>query len=74
MVNYIYTNLQVNAIVRLAHPLNGDSQVQEMFEPPLFIIKTQNYSKHHPSLSTPMSKEFSHSKMEWWAIYIQIYK
>ena len=26
---YIYTNLQVNAIVRLPHPRSGDSQGQE---------------------------------------------
>ena len=27
---YLYTNLPVNAIVRLPHPWSGDSQGQEM--------------------------------------------
>ena len=31
---HIYTNLPVNAIVRLPHPRNGDSQGQEMFLAP----------------------------------------
>ena len=31
---YIYTNLPINAIVRLPHPWSGDSQGQEMFLPP----------------------------------------
>ena len=31
---YIYTNLPVNAIVRLPHPQSGDSQGQETFLAP----------------------------------------
>ena len=30
---------------------------------------TQEWSNHHPSLSILKSKELSHSKMKWWAIY-----
>ena len=34
MYIYIYTNLPVNAIVRLPHPRSGDSQGQETFLAP----------------------------------------
>ena len=46
---YIYviciyiTNLPVNAIVRLTHPRNGDSQGQETFLPPSADKQTRNY-------------------------------
>ena len=46
---YIYviciyiTNLPVNAIVRLTHPQNGDSQGQETFLPPSADKQTRNY-------------------------------
>ena len=33
-IMYIYTNLPVNAIVRLPHPWNRDSQGQETFLAP----------------------------------------
>ena len=35
---YIYTNLPVNAIVRLLHPRSGDSQGQETFLAPSIYI------------------------------------
>ena len=51
---YIYINLLVNAIVRLSHPQNGDSQGQETFLAPPADKQTCNYdtecSNHHPSL------------------------
>ena len=40
---YIYTNLPVNAIVRLPHPQNGDSQGQETFLAPPADKQTRNY-------------------------------
>ena len=48
---YIYliciyiTNLPVNAIVRLTHPRNGDSQGQETFLPPSADKQTHNYDR-----------------------------
>ena len=36
---YIYTNLPVNAIVRLPHPQSGDSQGQETFLADIHIYK-----------------------------------
>ena len=51
----IYTNLLVNAIVRLSHPQSGYSQGQETFLAPSADKQTCNYdteySNHHPSLS-----------------------
>ena len=53
---YVYTNLPVNAIVRLPHPRSGGSQGQETFLAPSADKQTRNYdtecSNHHPSLST----------------------
>ena len=40
---YIYTNLPVNAIVRLPHPQSGDSQGQETFLAPSADKQTRNY-------------------------------
>ena len=58
---YIYTNLPVNAKVRLPHPRRGNSQGQETFLAP--SAETRNYdakcSNHHPSLSTLRSKRLS---------------
>ena len=75
---HTYTNLPVNAIVRLPHPRSGDSQGQETFLAPSADKQTQNYdtecSNHHPSLSTLMSKGLSCSKMKWRAIYTQMYQ
>ena len=39
----IYTNLPVNAIVRLPHPQSGDSQGQETFLAPSADEQTRNY-------------------------------
>ena len=39
----IYTNLPVNAIVRLPHPQSGDSQGQETFLAPSADKQTRNY-------------------------------
>ena len=51
-----YTNLLVNAIVRLTHPRNGDSQDQESFLAPPADNQTHNYdtecSHLHPFLPT----------------------
>ena len=66
---YIYTNLSVNAIVRLPHPWSGDSQGQETFLAPSADKQTRNYDKecsnHHHSLSTLRPKGLSRSKMKW---------
>ena len=43
MVSYIYINLAVNAIVRLPHPHNGDSQGQEMFLAPSADKQTRDH-------------------------------
>ena len=71
MFLYMYTNLPVNAIVRLPHPRSGDSRGQETFLAPSTDKQTQNHdtecSNHHPSLSTLRSKGLSRSKMK---IYI----
>ena len=40
---YIYTDLPVNAIVRLPHPRSGDSQGQETFLAPSADKQTRNY-------------------------------
>ena len=73
----MYTNLAVNAIVRLPHPWSGDSQDQETFLVPSSDKQTRKYdtecSNHHPSLSTLRPKGLSHSKMKWLTKYIQIY-
>ena len=62
------TNLPVNAIVRLHHPWNGDTQGQETFLAPSADKQTRNYdtkcSNHHPFLSTLRSKGLSRSKMK----------
>ena len=70
MVSYIYTNLPVNAIVRLLHPCSEDSEGQERFlehsaDKKFRIYDTEN---HHPSLSTQTSNDFSGGKMKWRAI------
>ena len=48
---YKYTNLPVNATVRLPHPRSGDSQGQETFLAPSADKQTRNYdtecSNHH---------------------------
>ena len=65
---YIYTNLPVNAIVRLPHPRSGDSQGQETFLALSADKQTRNYytecSNHHPSLSTRRPKGLSRSMMK----------
>ena len=64
---YIFTNLSVNAIVRLFHPWRGDSTGQETFLTPSVEKETWDYatdcSNHQPSLSTLRSKELSCRKM-----------
>ena len=40
---YLYTNLPVNAIVRLLHPRTGDSQSQETFSAPFADKQTHSY-------------------------------
>ena len=73
---YIIKNLPVNVIVRLPHPLSGDSQGQETFLAPSADKQTRNYdtecSNHHPTLSTLRSKGLSRSKMKWRGIYIYV--
>ena len=41
-----YTNLQLNAIVRLPHPRGGDSQDEETFLSPSADKQTHNYDTH----------------------------
>ena len=68
----IYTNLPVNAIVRLPHPQSGDRQIQETFLAPSTDKQTCNCetecSNHHTSLTTLRSKALNCIKMKWWAI------
>ena len=72
----IYTNLPVNATVRLPHPRSGDSQGQEMFLTPSADKQTRNHdtecSNHHPSPSTLRPKGLSRSMMKWRAIYTKL--
>ena len=60
MVIYIYTNLPVNAIVRLPHPRSRDSQGKQTFLASSAFKRTQNYdtecSNHHPSQPILRSK------------------
>ena len=69
----IYTNLQMDVIIRLPHPRSGNSHGQEMLLELSDDKQTRNYdiecSNHRPSLSTLTPKGFGHSKMKWWAIY-----
>ena len=69
MYIYTYTNLLVNAIVRLPYPRSGDSQGQETFSAPSAEKQTCNYdiecSNHHPPLSTLRPKGLSRSKVKW---------
>ena len=71
-----YINVPVNAIVRLPHHWEGDSQGQKTFLAPFVDKQIRNYdtecSNHHPSLSTLNSKGLSSSKMKWWAIYTNL--
>ena len=64
---YIYTNLPVNAIVRLPRPRSGDSKGQETILAHSADKQTHNYdtecSNHHPSLSTLRPKGLSRNKM-----------
>ena len=72
----IYTNLPVNAIVRLPHPCSRDRQDQETFLAFSADKQTSNYdtecSNHHPSLTTLRLKELSRSKIKWWATYTNL--
>ena len=72
----VYTNLPVNAIVRLPHPRRGEGKSQETLLAPSVDKKICNYntvcSKHHPSLSSVRSKGLSRSKMKWSAIYTNL--
>ena len=72
----IYTNLLVNAIVRLSHPQSGYSQGQETFLAPSADKQTCNYdrecSNHHLPLSILRSKGLSRSKMKWWAVFTNL--
>ena len=67
------TNLLVNVIFRLPHPLGGGSQGQKIFLAPSSDKQTCNYdiecSNYHSSLSTLRSKGLCGSKMKWCAIY-----
>ena len=69
----LYKNLPVDVIIRLRHPRSGDSQTQETLLARSAEKPTRNYniecSNHHRSLSTPIPKWLSRSKMKWWAIH-----
>ena len=71
-----YTNLPVNAIVRLPHLRTGGRYGQKMVLATSANNQIRNYntecSNHHPSLSTPRSKGLSRSKMKWWSIYTNL--
>ena len=72
----IYTNLPVNAIVRIPHPWSGDSQGQETFSAPSTDKQTCNYdtvcSNHHLSISTLRSEGLIRSKVKLLAIYTNL--
>ena len=72
----IHTNFPINAIVRPPHPRSGNSRSQATFLEPSEDKQTRHYDiewlNHHPSLSKLRPKGLSHSKMKWWAIYINI--
>ena len=72
----IYTNLPVNAIVRLPHLWSGDIQDLETFLAPSADNRTNNYdtesSNHHTFLSTLRAQGLSRSKMKWWAMYTNL--
>ena len=72
----IYTNISVNAIVRLPHPQSRDRQAQKTFLAPSAEKQTNNYgrgfSNHHPSLSTLRSMWLSLSKMKWCVVYTNL--
>ena len=72
----IYTNFQVDVIVRLSHPRTGKSQGQETFLAPSADKQTRDYdiecSNRHLSLSTLRPKGLSRSKMKWWAIHANL--
>ena len=68
----IYTNLTLNAIVKLPHLRSRDIQGLETFLAPSADKSTRFYdtecSTHHPSLSAFKSKGLSRSNMKWWDI------
>ena len=70
----IYTNLPMNAIVRLPHPRSGYSQSHETLLVPSGDKQTRNYDKqcsnHHLLLSTLCSKGLSCSKMKYMVSHI----
>ena len=72
----IYTNLPVNAVVRLPHPRSRDSLNEETNLAPSADNQTCNYdakcSNYHPSQSTLRSKRLRCSKLKWWAIYANL--
>ena len=49
---FVYTNLPVNAIVRLPHPRSGDSQGQKAFSAPSADKQARNYDKECSNLYT----------------------
>ena len=68
----IYTNLSLDAIVRLPHRGSRDSHGQETFLAPSADKQTRTYDigcpNRYPSLSNLRPKGLSRSKMKWWAI------
>ena len=72
----IYTNLPVDAIVRLPHSRSREIQDEETFLAPSADKRTRNYdiecSNHYPSLSTIRLKGLSRSKMKWRDIYTHL--
>ena len=69
----VYTNVPVNAIVKLYHSWSGDRQDQQTFLTPssnkLIRNYHKNFSNHHSFISTQRSKELSLRKMKWWIKY-----
>ena len=72
----IYTNLPVDAIVRLPHSRSRYSQGLETFLATSTDNQTRTYekecSKDHLFLWTLRLKRLSRSKMKWWAIYTNL--
>ena len=55
MVSFIYTNLPVNAIVRLPHLQSRDSQDQKTFLAPSTDKQSLNYDRVLKTLSLPIN-------------------
>ena len=71
MMNYIHTNLPINAIVRLLHPWSGNSQGQETFLAPsvnIYVLYINNVSRGLWCLYTSLGAQIM--CRNWWTILV----